>query len=286
MVKDNIVIVAGELGGVSISKYKIKEAAMKIADELNYKIEHFYNFIGQQSLEIHNAVDAQELGAGDQGMVYGYATKETDTYLPLGFDLANKIIKILEDDVPNGILKGDAKCQVTVDLDTKEIHTILISACHNGSLDDLKIHIKNLIKELPQPKHLIINPAGEWHIGGPTADSGLTGRKIVADQYGGYCAVGGGAFSGKDLSKVDRSGAYFARNMAIKLLNQYDLDEIEIQVAYAIGQAEPISIYTNPQIDIAYNLFKPANMIKSLGNLDYKELAKGCHYRYGKIQTK
>lgn len=284
LVKDNIVIVAGELGGVSIPKYKIYDEVQKVADELNYKIDTFYNFIGQQSLEIHNAVDTQELGAGDQGMVYGYATRETDNYLPLGFDLANKIIKILEDDVPNGVLKGDAKCQVTVDLDTKEIHTILISACHNGNLDDLKKHIKYLIKDLPKPKHLIINPAGEWHIGGPVADSGLTGRKIVADQYGGYCAVGGGAFSGKDLSKVDRSGAYFARNMAIKLLNQYDLDEIEIQVAYAIGQAEPISIYTNPQIDIDYNLFKPANMIKSLGDLDYKELAKGCHYRYGRVR--
>ena len=90
----------------------------------------------------------QELGAGDQGMVYGYATRETDNYLPLGFDLANKIIKILEDDVPNGVLKGDAKCQVTVDLDTKEIHTILISACHNGNLICIKYLIKKICQNL------------------------------------------------------------------------------------------------------------------------------------------
>ena len=139
MVKDEIVILGGELYGVELSTEQIYNAVNEIAQSLNYNIKEFYNFIGQQSNEIHNAVDTKELGAGDQGMVYGYATRETDTYLPLGFDLANKIIKILEDDVPNGILKGDAKCQVTVDLDTKEIHTILISACHNGTLEKLKL---------------------------------------------------------------------------------------------------------------------------------------------------
>lgn len=286
LVKDNTVVVAGELGNVTISNKEVEELVYIVANSLNYKVDKIINLLNSQSIEIHNAVDAAELSAGDQGMVFGYATNETESYLPLGFDLANKIIKILEDDVKNGILKGDAKCQVTVDLDTKEIHTILVSACHNGTLEDLKAHIKFLIKDLPKPQNLIINPAGEWHVGGPTADSGLTGRKIIADQYGSYCSVGGGAFSGKDLSKVDRSGAYFARNMAIELLKKYKLDEIEIQVAYAIGKPEPISIYTKPYIDIDYNLFKPANMIKEL-NLnpeDIFKLSQGCHYRFGSVK--
>ena len=284
MVKDEIVILGGELYGVDLSYSQLLDEVKSVAKSLNYEVKEFYNFIGQQSNEIHNAVDNKELGAGDQGMVYGYATRETASYLPLGFDLANKIIKILEDDVPNGVLKGDAKCQVTIDLDTKEIDTVLISACHNGTLKALRSHVSNLIAHLPQPRKLIINPAGAWHIGGAISDAGVTGRKIVCDQYGGYCAVGGGAFSGKDLSKVDRSGAYFARNMAIELLEKYNLDELEIQVAYAIGQSKPISIYTKPHIDIDYNLFKPSNMIETLKNIDYKKISQGCHYRYGLVR--
>jgi len=228
-------------------------------------------------------------------MMYGYACNESISYLPYGFDLANRIIFILEQDTINNkntIFKGDAKTQVTVDLDTGDVHTILVSACHKEglTLNEVQTYIKKLlIDHNINSKNWLINPAGLWTYGGPSADSGLTGRKIVADQYGGYVPVGGGSFSGKDLSKVDRSGAYFARNLAVYLLKHFDVDSVEIQIAYAIGVAEPISvnIKTNiPHMDkyieeyVKTNIdFRVSKMIESLGDIDYRWLAKGCHYR-------
>lgn len=296
MVKDNIVIVAGEVGKVVLMPSEIFQAALGVANELGYKIDTFHNYIGIQSAEINQAVDnSVDLGAGDQGMMYGYACKESASYLPYGFDLANKIIDILEQDTihnPHTILKGDAKTQVTVDLDTHTVHTILVSACHKEelSLREVQSYIKDLLTSHGiTSKNWLINPAGLWTYGGPSADSGLTGRKIVADQYGGYVPVGGGAFSGKDLSKVDRSGAYFARNLAVQLLNKYSVEYVEIQIAYAIGVSKPISVNIktdNPNMDgvieryVKNNIdFRVSKMIESLGDIDYKWLAKGCHYR-------
>lgn len=296
MVKDNIVIVAGEVGKVVLMPSEIFQAALGVANELGYKIDTFHNYIGIQSAEINHAVDnSVDLGAGDQGMMYGYACKESASYLPYGFDLANKIIDILEQDTihnPHTILKGDAKTQVTVDLDTHTVHTILVSACHKEelSLREVQSYIKDLLTSHGiTSKNWLINPAGLWTYGGPSADSGLTGRKIVADQYGGYVPVGGGAFSGKDLSKVDRSGAYFARNLAVQLLNKYPVEYVEIQIAYAIGVSKPISVNIktdNPNMDgvieryVKKNIdFRVSKMIESLGDIDYKWLAKGCHYR-------
>lgn len=296
MVKDNIVIVAGEIGKVVLLPDEIYNAALSVANELGYKIETFHNYIGIQSSEINHAVDNdKDLGAGDQGMMYGYACNESISYLPYGFDLANRIIFILEQDTINNkntIFKGDAKTQVTVDLDTGDVHTILVSACHKNelSLYEVQSYIKDLlISHNIKSKHWLINPAGLWTYGGPSADSGLTGRKIVADQYGGYIPVGGGAFSGKDLSKVDRSGAYFARNLAVDLLKLMNLDFIEIQIAYAIGVSKPISINiksSHPELDdkiinyVNKNIdFRVSKIIESLGDVDYRWLAKGCHYR-------
>ena len=232
--------------------------------------------------------------------MFGYATRETDSYLPYGFDLANKIIKRIEDDVesnPNTILKGDAKTQVTVDLDTNEVHTVVVSVCHKESIHLwwIEKYVTELLKDLVEPTKLLINPAGTWTVGGAIADCGLTGRKIVCDQYGGYCPVGGGAFSGKDPSKVDRSASYMARKIAVDLIDLYKevygIKWCEVQLGYAIGRAEPVSISvrTNmPSID--KNLTKyvkarydltPRGIIKSLGLLekDYEKLAEGCHYR-------
>jgi len=188
-------------------------------------------------------------------------------------------------------------------LDTNAIHTILISACHKDdiTMQQLRIYIENLLHEalIPTPTYqLMINPAGLWTIGGAIADCGLTGRKIVCDQYGGFIQVGGGAFSGKDPSKVDRSAAYMARYIAVRLLKEFPhLKDITIQLAYAIGIPQPVSInvkttnqpyaqmFTIPSVDLVqyirenYDL-SPRGIAKSLNLLqwNYEEIAQGCHY--------
>ena len=167
----------------------------------------------------------------------------------------NNIIKAIEKDReldPDTPFQGDAKCQVTVDLDEppywESVKKILISACHRpGQLDRARDSLFIILARLgaPEDVDVFINPAGEWTIGGPLADCGLTGRKIVCDQYGGYCPVGGGAFSGKDPSKVDRSAAYAARYIAKNMVAAGVAREMLVQVSYAIGVARPLSIFVN-----------------------------------------
>jgi S-adenosylmethionine synthetase len=296
MVKDNTVVLAGEITTAAILDYEA--IVKKVARKLGYKVTEIINLLGVQSRQIGAAVDKN--GAGDQGMMFGYATRETASKLPLGFHTANGVIKRLEHDVEYNEMSplvGDAKTQVTIDLDTGEVETLLVSACHHdwASLEQVRNHIKKLLPEFKQ--QLLINPAGRWTIGGPTADSGLTGRKIVCDQYGGYKPVGGGAFSGKDPSKVDRSGAYMARQIALDLLEAVsNLEWVEVQLAYAIGVAEPVSVYvtTNDKgtdyaewVKNKYDL-TPNGIIKHLNllNLDYEKLAEGCHFYYNKIKAK
>ena len=299
MVKDNTVVLGGEI--TTKATLDIESIVKRVASKLGYTVDKIINLIGQQSPEINNAVSSvEEIGAGDQGTMFGYATAETESRLPFGFDLANKIIKAIENDVetnPETIFKGDAKTQVVVDLDEeptfKSVKSVLVSACHKEevSLDVVKWRIKALIAEIwgeNELPELIINPSGSWTIGGATADCGLTGRKIVCDQYGGYCAVGGGAFSGKDPSKVDRSASYMARKIACDLLNAYDLKWCEVQLGYAIGIAEPISVCVknDKNFDLSeevrkYYSLTPRGIIRQLGLLekDYEKIAEGCHYR-------
>lgn len=257
LVKNNTVIIAGEI--TSKGRINHKEIVENVASQLGYKVENFIDLISKQSPEINNAVNSDEnIGAGDQGIMFGYATSETETYLPLGFEVANKIIKTIELEAYNNrVFKGDAKCQVTVDLDKKGISSItqiLVSACHKEeySIEAVRERLTTLIISVLETYNitlgelgnikLVLNPSGSWTIGGPTADCGLTGRKIVCDQYGGYCEVGGGAFSGKDPTKVDRSAAYMARVIAVDLVKKFKLTDLKIQLAYAIGIAEPFSI--------------------------------------------
>lgn len=289
MVKDNNVVLAGEITTSAVLSYET--IVHKVAAKLGYKVEKIYNLIGLQSIEIGAAIENN--GAGDQGIMFGYATKETESMLPFGFDLANKIIKTIEKDIEtnlNSPFVGDAKTQVTVDLDTNTVHTILISACYKESynLDYIKKYLTNMF--FLYQDVLIINPAGPWHVGGPTSDCGLTGRKIVCDQYGGYKPVGGGAFSGKDPTKVDRSASYMARVIAKELLLEYNLDWVEIQLAYAISMEKPVSIYVstsdtnkdkyltkivNDRYDLSPNgIIKYLNLLK----IDYEKLSEGCHY--------
>ena len=291
MVKDNTVVLGGEITTSAIIDYDM--IVNRVAKKLNYTVDKIINLIGKQSPEINGAVVADEnIGAGDQGIMFGYATSETDSYLPFGFDLANKIIKIIEKDVEeNNVLIGDAKCQVTVDLDTPgTVEEILVSVCHRDTynLEEIRAYIRKLLDGVATPKKWTINPAGTWNIGGATSDCGLTGRKIVCDQYGGYCAVGGGAFSGKDPSKVDRSASYMARKIAVDLVKQYNLKWCEVQLAYAIGVAEPVSVNIKSDKDNynfagivknAYDL-TPRGIIKELNllDVDYENLAEGCHF--------
>ena len=295
MVKDRTVILAGEISGVVLPELRLRKIVVAVADSLNYRVSQVINLIGVQSVEIKNAVEAYgEVNAGDQGIMVGYATRKTPSGLPFGMDLANKIIATIEDLVPEGIIKGDAKTQVTYDDVTLEVHKVVVSACHhtNTSLESLKDYLNQKLWHLVDIKKLIINPAGAWHIGGPEADAGLTGRKIVADQYGPTVPVGGGAFSGKDLTKVDRSGAYVARNMALDVLKGFDVEEVTIQLAYIIGKTHPISMAVKCDKGDEWNQIirrwlskyydlSVEGLIKSLNiqPQDYVKIAAGCHYR-------
>lgn len=299
MVKDNTVVLGGEITtGATIDYEKIVHS---VAQKLGYSVDKVINLIGKQSQQINSAVlSSEDFGAGDQGMMFGYATADTESRLPFGFDLANKIIHAIETDVetnPDTPFKGDAKTQVTVDLDAPadldSVYSILVSACHKetATLEDVKRSVVVILMDifgdhaLPE---LIINPSGVWTIGGATADCGLTGRKIVCDQYGGYCAVGGGAFSGKDPTKVDRSASYMARHIACDLLEKHGLSWCEVQLGYAIGVAEPVSVCVNndKKLDLAEEVkanyaLTSGGIIKALGlyDKDYEKIAEGCHYR-------
>ncbi len=221
--------------------------------------------IHQQSSDIALGVDEREekeQGAGDQGMMFGYATRETDTYMPMSLQYAHDLVKELANIRKNTTLMPylgpDSKSQVTIEYDEnnipKRVNTIVISTQHDAdvSQEQIKADVKkNLISKII-PSDLIddktilhINPTGMFVIGGPHGDTGLTGRKIIVDTYGGKGAHGGGAFSGKDPSKVDRSAAYAARHIAKNIVAAGLADECLVQLAYAIGIAKPVSININ-----------------------------------------
>lgn len=242
-----------------------------------------FSAIHEQSSDINQGVDrkvknesfeskANAQGAGDQGMMFGYATRETDNYMPLALDLSHKILKELSNTRRAGkemkYLRPDAKSQVTIEYDDNNtpirIDTIVVSTQHDDfgkekeMLDKIKKDVINIIiprvkKQLkPSIQKLFndkityhINPTGKFVIGGPHGDTGLTGRKIIVDTYGGKGAHGGGAFSGKDPSKVDRSAAYATRHIAKNLVAAGLCDEVLVQVSYAIGVAKPCGIFVN-----------------------------------------
>lgn len=215
--------------------------------------------IKQQSSDISQGVNRSEyIGAGDQGMMFGYATDETEEYMPLAVVLAHRLAKRLEIIRKEGnlsYLRPDGKSQVTVEYGEDgypvRVDTIVVSAQHDETVTHEQIEkdiIEEVIKKCIPEKYLdadtifLINPTGRFVIGGPYSDSGLTGRKIIVDSYGGLARHGGGAFSGKDYTKVDRSAAYAARYVAKNIVGAGLAKQCEIQLAYAIGVAEPVSI--------------------------------------------
>ncbi|MBO7132674.1 MAG: methionine adenosyltransferase [Bacteroidales bacterium] len=285
LVTTGLVVVAGEVK--SKAYVDVQSVVRKVVNGIGYT-KGEYRFDGnscgvmsaihEQSPDINQGVEKgkglhTEQGAGDQGMMFGYACKDTDTYMPLPLDLAHRMLKKLSEIRREGkemtYLRPDAKSQITIEYDENgnplRIDTIVISTQHDEfdknetkmlkkiENDVTKILIPKVKAELPERTQklfkndfkLFVNPTGKFVIGGPHGDSGLTGRKIIVDTYGGKGAHGGGAFSGKDPSKVDRSAAYAARHIAKNLVAAGVANEVLIQVAYAIGVAEPVGIYVN-----------------------------------------
>lgn len=270
------------LGEITTSSYvDIQKVVRETIREIGYTRAKFgfdcdtcgvITSINEQSADIalgvDNALESKEgleekynkIGAGDQGMVFGYATNETEEYMPMPIVLAHKLTKRLSKvrkDKTLEYLRPDGKSQVTVEYSNgkvKRIDTVVISSQHSPKVSNEQIRediINEVIKKVIPEKFLdentkyYINPTGRFEIGGPMGDSGLTGRKIIVDTYGGFGRHGGGAFSGKDPTKVDRSGAYMGRYIAKNLVAAGVADRIEVQVSYAIGVAKPVSIYVD-----------------------------------------
>lgn len=247
------------------------------------------------------------IGAGDQGMMFGYACNETEEYMPLALMLAHKLTRRLAEVRKTGLLgylRPDGKSQVTVEYDgntVKRIDAVVVSTQHSESVttEKLREDVKKYVIEAVLPKEYLdgdtkyfINPTGRFEIGGPHGDSGLTGRKIIVDTYGGRCAHGGGAFSGKDPTKVDRSAAYMARYICKNIVAAGLAEECTLEVAYAIGVAKPVSLFINTNgtgklpdgeiADIVEREFdlRPAAIIKALDLLKpvYKNTAAYGHF--------
>ena len=271
----NLLVITGEISTSAVVDYEAiaRETVKEIGytrPEWGFKYDEIEVMVhlSTQSADINQGVSLseEEVGAGDQGMMFGYACNETENLMPLSFELASQLCKRLDEVKKQNILTylgPDGKAQVSVEFEDgeiKRVDTIVVSNQHLDSveLDVLKADIKKEVIDVVIPAELMdentkvyINPTGRFVIGGPIGDAGLTGRKIIVDTYGGYAPHGGGAFSGKDPSKVDRSGAYYTRYIAKHLVAAGLCEKALVQVAYAIGIPTPVSIYID-----AYNTNK------------------------------
>lgn len=297
------IIVAGEI--TCSEKVDIRFIVRNTLREVGYNPWKFtvFVFLQKQSTDIANGVDTAlevrnsnndpygSIGAGDQGTVYGYATKETRVYLPLPLVLSHCIVKRVDECRKGKLIKGilpDGKAQVTVEYkegEPKRVKTIVVSVQHDKdkTLEQLTTDIRNNVlwqcfEDFPfdDETEILINPSGRFVEGGPSADTGLTGRKIMVDTYGGLASHGGGALCGKDPTKVDRSGAYMARWIAKNIVWSGLAEKCEVALSYAIGKANPVAVdvksfdtskYTNEQLrDIVVEVFnlRPAAIIETL----------------------
>ena len=265
----NKVVLAGEIRGPKIEKEEIINKVRECIKDIGYDQEGFSwktanieTFLHEQSADIAMGVDSKDNkdeGAGDQGIMFGYACTETEELMPAPIHFSHKILRLMAEDRKKGTLKGiepDSKSQVTMlyqDNKPVKVTSVVISTQHSKDLNQEKV--KDLVlpyikKSIPEnyltgldSKEIYINPTGQFIIGGPDGDTGLTGRKIIVDTYGGAAPHGGGAFSGKDPTKVDRSAAYAARYLAKNIVSSGASKKCLIQLAYAIGVSKPLSIF-------------------------------------------
>ncbi len=266
----NKVILAGEIRGPKIEKEEIIENVRDCIKDIGYDQKGFSwksqtkieSHLHAQSTDIAMGVDSKDNkdeGAGDQGIMFGFACKETEVLMPAPIHFSHKILRLMAKDRKAGILKGiepDSKSQVTMFYENgkpTKVTSVVISTQHSKDLNQEKVKEliipyikksipKNFLKDL-KDKEIYINPTGQFIIGGPDGDSGLTGRKIIVDTYGGAAPHGGGAFSGKDPTKVDRSAAYVSRYLAKNIVAAGVSEKCLIQLAYAIGVSKPLSVY-------------------------------------------
>ena len=265
----NKVVLAGEIRGPKIEKEelinKVRECIKDIGydqDGFSWKTANIDTFLHEQSSDIAMGVDSKDNkdeGAGDQGIMFGYACNETEELMPAPIHYSHKILRLMAEDRKTGSLKGiepDSKSQVTMLYEKDKpikVTSVVVSTQHSKDLNQEKVRdliLPYIKKSIPEnfltdlnPKEIYINPTGQFIIGGPDGDTGLTGRKIIVDTYGGAAPHGGGAFSGKDPTKVDRSAAYVSRYLAKNVVAAGVSDKCLIQLAYAIGVSKPLSIY-------------------------------------------
>lgn len=315
LITTNLLIIAGEI--TSIAEVDVVEIAKEVLDKIgynndavgfNYHKAEIKNVLHKQSSEIYQSV--VDGGAGDQGIMFGHACTDTDEYMPLAISLSHRIVKKLHEFRIDGTLswlRPDAKSQVTITYEDgipTSVDKVVVSTQHSEDIDQDSIRrevIQKVLKPILQPwisekePEYLINPSGSFTIGGPHGDTGLTGRKIVVDTYGGSCPHGGGAFSGKDPSKVDRSAAYAARYIAKHLVASGLMQKCTVQLSYAIGVSAPTSIFIDSfgthQVDlerlekIVYQLFPVnPNQIINTFNLRspiYLETASYGHFGNG-----
>jgi S-adenosylmethionine synthetase len=265
----NKVVLAGEIRGPKIEKDELISKVRDCIKDIGYDQEGFSwktanieTYLHEQSSDIAMGVDSKDNkdeGAGDQGIMFGYACTETDELMPAPIHYSHKILRLMADDRKNGSLKGiepDSKSQVTMLYENDKpikVTSVVISTQHSKDLNQEKVReaiIPYIKKTIPEkflidlnPREIYINPTGQFIIGGPDGDTGLTGRKIIVDTYGGAAPHGGGAFSGKDPTKVDRSAAYVSRYLAKNIVAAGVSEKCLIQLAYAIGVSKPLSIF-------------------------------------------
>ena len=319
LVKNNVIVLAGEI--TANAKVNFEKVARDVVREIGYNEAalgfssetcEIMTFINAQSPDISMGVNEgegsfKEQGAGDQGLMFGFACDETPELMPLPISLSHKLVQELARLRKSGkanFIKPDAKSQVTVsyrDGKPHYVHTVVLSTQHSDdvTLEQVQEFVRDSLVKKVIPTNLLtkdtryfINPTGRFVIGGPVGDCGLTGRKIIVDTYGGYSRHGGGAFSGKDPTKVDRSAAYAARHIAKNVVGAGLANKCEVQIAYAIGVAKPVSVYVNtfgtckaPEEKIATAVqevfdLTPQGIIKSLDLLRpiYRETAAYGHF--------
>ncbi len=299
LIKNNTVVIAGEITSKHEPDYAklVGEVFDKIGITDQYDKVKVHILVTRQSSDI--AMGVNKGGAGDQGIMYGYATDETPELLPIPFALATRFLNLLRE-VNTPMLLPDAKAQVSYDYESDRISVFLCSVQHTAdcAAEDFRPIIESLMTLTATEYGLntdfekLINPTGKFVVGGSNADTGVTGRKLACDSYGGVGRIGGGALSGKDPTKVDRSAAYMARKIAVDLVKAGFCSKCEVQIAYAIGRAEPVSVDVNTfgtatvcprcinmYIEENYDL-TPQGIIGFLRllDVDYNDVSYGGHF--------